>query len=102
MSELEKEYLIFSLNEESEEFVEKEALKQPLFENFDSNSIFIIVDSENKKVWIWHGTNTSMRRKFIATQNAPIIRDKYGIDYKISAIDEGDEPPEFGRIIGLD
>lgn len=102
MTELEKEYLLFTLDEDLEEFKEIKDRTDPLSENFNSNSIYVIVDSENKTIWIWHGSNTNIRMKFIATHNAPLIRDKYGIDYKIAGIDEGNEPLDFKNSVGLD
>ena len=40
--------------------------------------------------------------KFIATQKAPTIRDKYGVDFKISAVEEGEESSGFKEIVGLE
>jgi len=39
--------------------------------------------------------------KFISAQKSSYIRDKYGIDYSISSIDDGDEPSEFRKLLGL-
>ncbi len=68
---------------------------------FDEFSIFIIVDPLDKEIWMWIGENASIRKKFIATQNAPNIRDRYGVDFKIVTVDQGNEPPEFKEIVVL-
>jgi hypothetical protein len=102
MSELEEELLIFSLDEESEEFRVAKEIEEPIYQNLNSNSIYCFVDSDNKTIWIWHGKNANVRKKFIAVQYAPIIRNKHGIDFKITGIDEGDEPMDFKTFIGSD
>ena len=40
--------------------------------------------------------------KFLAAQLAPTIRDRYGIDYTIITIDDGEEPSEFKKCCGLE
>ena len=101
MSMLEKQFLLFKIEEEKEDFIEIEVEDVPIHVLLDPISIFVIVDHGNKEVWIWHGENASIRKKFIAAQKATEIRDNYGVDFKISAIDEGSEPAEFKNLIGL-
>ena len=95
MSMLEKQYLLFKIDEEKEDFEAIEIEVSPTHALLDSNYIYIIVDPIDKEIWIWEGTNATIRMKFIATQKAPQIRDKYGVDFKISAVDEGDESLNF-------
>ncbi len=101
MSMLEKQFLLFKIEEENEDFIEIEVEDGPIHMFLDSFSIFVIIDPVNKEVWIWHGEKASIRKKFIAAQKAPEIRDNYGIDFKISAIDEGSEPAVFKNLVGL-
>ncbi len=101
MNILEGQILIFEIDEENEDFREIKEIDGAIHTIFKNFSIFIIVDSLDKEIWMWIGKNASIRKKFIATQNAPNIRDKYGIDFKIKTVDEGNEPPEFKEIVGL-
>ena len=101
MNILEEQFLLFEIDEEKESFREIEDLDSPIHNLFDSSSVFIIVDPLDKEIWMWIGENASIRKKFIATQNAPNIRDRYGVDFKIVTIDEGNEPLEFKEIVGL-
>lgn len=101
MNVLEGQYLLFEIDEENEDFREIKDNDDPIHTVFDHFSIFIIVDPLDKEIWMWIGENASIRKKFIATQNAPTIRDKYGIDFRIVTVDEGNEPPEFKEIVGL-
>ena len=101
MSVLEDQYLLFEIDQDNEDFREIEETDGEIHEIFDASSIFIIVDPTGKEVWVWIGESASVRKKFIATQNAPHIRDRYGVDYKIVTVDQGNEPPEFKEIVGL-
>ena len=101
MNILEERFLLFEIDEENEGFIEIEVEDGPIYTPLDSSSIFIIVDPVNKVVWIYHGEKVSIRKKFIAVQKAPNIRDMYGVDFKILTVDEGSEPSEFKEIIGL-
>lgn len=101
MSVLEEQFLLLEIDEENEDFREIKEIEDAIDTIFDSLSIFIIVDPMDKTIWIWMGEHASIRKKFIATQNAPNIRDKYGVDFKILTVDDGSEPPEFKEIVGL-
>ncbi len=101
MNTLEEQFLLFEIDEENEDFKEIEVEDGPIHMHLDSSSIFIIVDPVNKEIWIWHGEKVSIRQKFISTQKAPNIRDRYGVDFKIVTVDEGSEPSEFKEIVGL-
>lgn len=101
MNIIEGQFLLFEIDEENEDFIEIEIEDGPIHMLLDSSSIFIIVDPVDKEVWIWHGENVSIRKKFIAVQKAPNIRDMYGVDFKIVVIDEGSEPSEFKEIVGM-
>ena len=101
MTILEEQFLLFEIDEENEDFKEIEVEDGSIPILIDNFSIYLIVDPVNKEVWIWHGEKASIRKKFIAAQKATEIRDNYGVDFKISAIDEGSEPAEFKNLGGL-
>jgi len=102
MTELEKQFIILGLKEGEEEFQEIDTIDDSILNYLDSNYIYIIVDQTDKEIWIWNGKYANIRMKFIATQQAPIVRDRYGIDFKIGTADEGDEPQEFKNFIGIE
>lgn len=99
MTELEKGIVTFKLDELTEKFQRFDF--DEIEEIFDSNLILIIVNHVDKIIWLWHGKDATIRTKFIATQEAPKIRDKHGIDYKILAIDEGNETQKFKSFFSL-
>jgi len=94
--------IIFQYNDELNEFQELELEEDiELTELLDPDFVLLIVDPTRYRVWIWHGSNTTTRMKFIAAKLAPSIRDRYGIGFKISAVDEGNETLGFKIAAGI-
>ena len=97
LPEFEKEKIIvFQYNDQLNEFQELELEEDiEISELLDPDFVLLFVDPSRYRVWIWHGSNTTTRMKFIAAKLAPSIRDRYGIGFKISAVDEGNETQGF-------
>lgn len=104
LPEIEEEKLrIYQFNDKLGDFEELEIHEDlPLYELFDSDFILLFVDPKYYRVWLWHGANTTTRMKFIAAKIAPKLRDRYGIAYKITAVDEGDETKAFKITSGVE
>jgi len=104
LPEIEVEKLrVYQFNDKLGDFEELEIAEDlPLYELFDSDFILLVVDPTSYRVWLWHGANTTTRMKFIAAKIAPKIRDRYGIAYKITAVDEGNETTGFKISSGLE
>ena len=94
--------LVFQLDAIAEKF-DKVDIKEetPLSELLYHDLVLLFVDPKNKIIWILKGREASTRMKFLAAQLAPNIRDTFAIDYTINSIDDGDEPPEFKKLCGL-
>ncbi|TXT55505.1 MAG: hypothetical protein BAJALOKI2v1_670021 [Promethearchaeota archaeon] len=94
---------VFQYNDKLQEFEELEVEEDvPLYELLDPDFVLLFVDPRHFRVWIWHGANTTTRMKFIAAKLAPNIRDQFGIGYKITAVDEGNETMGFKIAVGLE
>ncbi|MFX0059327.1 MAG: hypothetical protein ACFE85_07655 [Candidatus Hodarchaeota archaeon] len=102
ITELEKDYQVFEINDVLEDFQRIEIEDEPLYRILKPSSIFLFIDSGNKKVWLWNGRHADIRKKFIASQSVPKIRDKFCIDYHIATVDDGKEDLEFKVLVGLD
>ena len=102
--EIEKEkMIIFQYNDELNDFEELEIDPDlPLHELLIPDLILLFVDPEHYRVWVWHGNNTTTRMKFISAKLAPSIRDRYGIAFKITAVDDGNETMGFKILVGLE
>lgn len=73
---------------------------QTIREHLKSDSVFIIVDDDKKRIWIWKGSEAPVRKKFISARAASQIREERGLNYKVSSEDEGDESDSFLKAIG--
>ena len=104
LPDLDKEKIIvFQYNDELNEFQELELADDiEIPELLDPDFVLLFVDPSRYRVWIWHGSNTTTRMKFIAAKLAPSVRDRYGIGFKISAVDEGNETVGFKVAAGIE
>ncbi|MFX1402778.1 MAG: hypothetical protein ACFE8V_16190, partial [Promethearchaeota archaeon] len=68
----------------------------------DDDFILLFVDPKHYRVWLWHGYNTTTRMKFLAAKMAAPIRDRHGIAFKITAVDQDNETIAFKVMIGLE
>jgi len=101
--EIRKPMVIFQFNDQLGEFEELEIEPDiELVELLDPDFVLLFVDPKHFRVWIWHGSNTTTRMKFIAAKISPTIRDRYGIGFIITAVDEGNETLGFKVIMGLE
>ena len=66
----------------------------------DTNECYVIVADEVRKIYLWKGMNSSVRSKFIGAKVSQEIRDQIGLHYAVAPLDEGEEEPEFIRLIG--
>jgi len=94
--------LVFQFNDELSEYQELELEEDILlYELLDSDFILLFVDPKRYRVWIWQGNNATTRMKFISAKIAGSIRDRYGIAFRITAVDEGSETAGFKAMVGL-
>ena len=95
--------LVFQYNDELSEYQELELDEDvALYELLDSDFILLFVDPKRYRLWIWQGNNVTTRMKFVSARIAPSIRDRYGIAFKISSVDEGSEMAGFQALVGLE
>ncbi|MHA1198187.1 MAG: hypothetical protein ACTSQF_02340 [Candidatus Heimdallarchaeaceae archaeon] len=61
-----------------------------------SEKVLIIVDEEEKKMWLWKGSSCPIRKKFIGSRALSDLRKKeYGFAYVPQSCDQDDETAEF-------
>ena len=66
-----------------------------------NDNVFIIVDENARKIFIWKGEKAPVRRKFISAKAAQQMRaEKYGMVYRIDSLDPGLEGADFLAIFG--
>ncbi|MHA1973422.1 MAG: hypothetical protein ACTSW1_10540 [Candidatus Hodarchaeales archaeon] len=66
------------------------------------DNVFIIVDENARKIYIWKGEKAPVRRKFISAKAAQQMRqEKYGMVYRIDSLDPGLEGADFLSLFGV-
>ncbi|MFX0181703.1 MAG: hypothetical protein ACFE95_01375 [Candidatus Hodarchaeota archaeon] len=69
--------------------------------DLSDNNVFIIVDENARKIFIWKGEKAPVRRKFISAKAAQQMRqEQYGMVYRIESLDPGLEGPDFLALFG--
>ncbi len=62
----------------------------------ESMKVVILVDDQFKRIFLWKGANSGIKKKFIGSRAAAELRKTYyGFAYRLSVIEEGDETQEF-------
>lgn len=65
-----------------------------------TSEVYIIISNHPERpIWLWKGTESSVRKKFIGAQISQDLRGKIGLDYSIVPINEGNEPADFLKVI---
>ncbi|MCK4847486.1 MAG: hypothetical protein KAT16_00515 [Candidatus Heimdallarchaeota archaeon] len=69
--------------------------------DLENDSVYIIVDENLRKIFIWKGEQAPVRRKFISAKTAQQMRqEQYGMVYRIDSLDPGIEGKDFLTLFG--
>ena len=77
------------------------AVKGELKTELNTERVLIIVDDEDRKIWLWKGAEAGVRKKFIAARQGQSVRSQRGLVYKVLSIDGGEEPDSFLALLGV-
>ena len=61
---------------------------------------YVLVADDLRKVYLWKGIESNVRSKFIGAKRSQEIRGQVGMHYAVEPVDEGEEPPDFLKLIG--
>ncbi len=67
----------------------------------NADRVLIIVDDDDRKIWLWKGAEAGVRKKFIAARQGQAVRSQRGLVYKVLSIDGGEEPDAFLSLLGV-
>ena len=76
------------------------AIAGKLQTELNNERVLIIVDDDDRKIWLWKGTEAGVRKKFIAARQGQAVRSQRGLVYKVMSIDGGEEPDDFLALLG--
>ncbi|TFF91636.1 hypothetical protein EU545_03415 [Candidatus Thorarchaeota archaeon] len=71
-------------------------------EALESDKVYCVIDKDGKNVFLWHGKEAGVRRKFVGARNAASIRAEQGMDFRVRPVDQGHEPQSFLKAIAAD
>ena len=72
----------------------------PIKEVLKSDECYVLVADDIRKVFLWKGVDSNVRSKFIGAKRSQEIRGQVGMHYAVVPQDEGDEDPDFIKLIG--
>ncbi|MFX1326812.1 MAG: hypothetical protein ACFE91_01540 [Promethearchaeota archaeon] len=74
--------------------------KGPIKDVLKTDECYVLVADDVRKVYLWKGLKSSVRSKFIGAKRSQEIRGQVGMHYAVVPVDEGEEEPEFIKMIG--
>ena len=72
----------------------------PLKDLMKSEEVYVIVADDIRKIFLWLGSKSNVRSKFVGAKRSQDIRGQVGLHYGSSSVDEGDETPELIKVMG--
>ena len=72
----------------------------PIKDVLKSDECYVLVADDIRKVFLWKGLESNVRSKFIGAKRSQEIRGQVGMHYAVVPQDEGDEDPDFIKLIG--
>jgi len=110
MSEFYDNFMIFSLHNSGEkeriDITEAEFLKNNGANILNPKEVLLVIKEELRRIYIWKGTLSSVRKKFIASRvaselQADLAKSANFHRCKIVSVDQGEEPREFLQNFGF-
>ncbi|MFW9915546.1 MAG: hypothetical protein ACFFGZ_08030 [Candidatus Thorarchaeota archaeon] len=83
--------------------VDDQGERQPtdvVFQDFKKDQVYLVVDHDSRKIFVWKGPQSPVRRKFTSARAASSLRMELGMTYKIDSLDAGIEGREFLALYG--
>jgi hypothetical protein len=111
MAETYENFMIFGLESTGEKVkldVSEDEFRANNGQNIlNPHQVLVIVKEDLRRIYIWKGVNSHVRKKFIASRIASELQNDLVVKghfhrCKIISVDQGDEPLEFMRVFGLE
>lgn len=61
----------------------------------DSSGVYLLINSAQSKIFIWIGTQATVRSKFVGARAAQRLRKDRNLNYKVISVDPGEESTAF-------
>ena len=101
-----KDFRVYRPSEEGEgdEYDELDVEQSNVEELFTSEGVYLLVRYDLRRIFIWKGPRSPVRKRFISSRVGKNVQDKsskIGMHLKIVSVDAGDEPREFLRAFNV-
>ncbi|MFW9902028.1 MAG: hypothetical protein ACFFDY_12215, partial [Candidatus Thorarchaeota archaeon] len=92
-------FMVYELDDSGER-IKLNFLEEQLQENLHPEQVFVIVREDLRRIFIWKGPKSPVRKRFISSRVASALQEELMKDpryhrCKIVSVDAGDEPSEF-------
>ena len=110
MAEIYENFMIFGLESTGEKVkldISEDELRANNGQNIlNPHQVLVIVKEDLRRIYIWKGVNSHVRKKFIASRIAGELQNDLVVNghfhrCKIISVDQGDEPNEFMRVFNF-
>ena len=64
-------------------------------EDMKDSQVLIFVNDEDRQIFIWTGSNSNVRKRFISSQIARQMRMENGLTHRVSTEEQGNETAKF-------
>ena len=66
--------------------------------NISTSGVYCFVDYDRKAIYLWYGRDSGFLRRYAGDGASFILRKRFGQDFRIETIKEGDEPSVFENL----
>ncbi len=63
--------------------------------------VVIVVVEKQRKIYLWKGKQSSVKKKFVGARKASDLRAEWGLSFKVVPMDEGEEDGDFLGLLGV-
>ena len=89
------DFLVFELEENGERKQVEDITPQTLQSILHSKQVLVILRLDLRRIFIWKGSASPVKKRFISAQIATELREEFKGGAKIVSVDQGDEVEEF-------
>ncbi|MHA2000807.1 MAG: hypothetical protein ACTSVU_01790 [Promethearchaeota archaeon] len=98
-----RDFRCYQLKDEGD-YEELDVKLEDVKDLFSSDGVFLLVRYDTRRIFIWKGPRSPVRKRFISSRVGGKIQEessKVGMHLKIVSVDAGDEPVEFLRAFNV-
>ena len=97
-----EEFIVFELEDSGEKKKIEDINPSDIKSRLHSKQVLIIVRQDLKRIFIFQGSASPVKKRFIGSRTAMAIRERLSVLCKIVSVDQGDEPLEFLKAFNLE